>query len=100
MNPERVPALHPDIIWRILDDGAVVVTPRAGNIRVLNQVGAAIWKLIDGNNTLSDIEWHLIHTFDVPTRQAHSDLQTFMEELERRDMIVWREQDSNEAPAE
>lgn len=89
MNPESVPNLNPEIVWRILDDGAVIVTPRAGNVRVLNQVGTAIWKLIDGNNSVADIESQLIHTFDVPVDRARNDLQAFIKELEKRDMIVW-----------
>lgn len=91
MNLERVPALHPEVVWRVLDDGAVIVTPRAGNVRVLNQVGTTIWQLIDGNNSLADIESQLIHTFDVPVNQARADLRSFIEELQKRDMIVWRE---------
>lgn len=97
MNLESVPALHPEIVWRVLDDGAVIVTPRAGNVRVLNPVGTAIWRLIDGKNSLADIESHLIHTFDVPVNQARADLRSFIEELEKRDMIVWKESDARGA---
>ena len=92
MNTNKIPALHPDIIWRILDDGAVIVTPRAGNVRVLNRVGTAIWQLIDGQRSLAEIESQLIHTYDVPVNQARSDLSSFMEELARRDMIVWKKE--------
>ena len=90
MNPDSIPALHPDTIWTVLDDGAVIVTPRAGNVRVLNRVGTAIWELIDGENSLRDIETRLIRDYDVPVEQARRDLQLFVEELERRDMITWK----------
>lgn len=90
MNPEYIPELHPDTIWRVLDDGAIVVTPRAGSVRVLNRVGTAIWELIDGENSLADIEWQLINNYDVPWEQARKDLFAFMEELERRNMIRWK----------
>jgi len=96
MNPNSIPSLHPDTIWRTLEDGAVVVTPRAGNVRVLNRVGTAIWELINGENSLSDIETRLIRDFDVPFEQARRDLLTFMEELDRRDMITWRSRSSND----
>ncbi|MFW6068572.1 MAG: PqqD family protein [Chloroflexota bacterium] len=94
MNPESVPALHPEVVWRILDDGAVIVTPRAGNVRVLNQVGTTIWKLIDGKNSLSDIESQLVRTFDVPLNLARADLAAFVKELEKRGMIVWIDKNS------
>lgn len=94
MNPDSVPGLHPEVVWRILDDGAVIVTPRAGNVRVLNQVGTTIWKLIDGKNSLSDIETQLVHIFDVPLNRARADLAAFVKELEKRGMIVWIDKNS------
>jgi len=90
VNLERIPTLHPETIWRILDDGAVVVTPRAGSVRVLNRVGTEIWQLINGENSLADIESQLVHTFEVPIEQARKDLYSFIAELDRRDMIVWK----------
>ena len=90
MNRDQIPELHPDTIWRVLDDGAVIVTPRAGNVRVLNHVGTAIWQLIDGENSLADIEWELIHQYEVPVEQARNDLLSFMQQLEQRDMIRWK----------
>lgn len=92
MNRDQTPELHPDTIWRVLEDGAVIVTPRAGNVRVLNRVGTTIWQLINGENSLADIEWELIHQYDVPVEQARADLMTFIEELERRDLIRWKKQ--------
>ncbi|HZD10678.1 MAG TPA: PqqD family protein [Candidatus Binatia bacterium] len=91
MNPTSVPKLHPDVIWRVLDDGAVIVTPRAGNVRVLNSVGTTIWQLIDGENSLADIESHLVHRFDVSPERARNDLHSFVKELDRRDMIEWKD---------
>lgn len=91
MNLNDVPILHPDTIWRVLEDGAVVVTPRAGNVRVLNSVGTTIWQLINGENSLADIERQLVLTFDVPPERARADLLGFIEELERRDMIRWQQ---------
>lgn len=90
MNTEKIPLLKSEIIWRVLDDGAVIVTPRAGNVRVLNRVGTTIWQLINGKNSLADIESKLIHTYDVPVDQARSDLRSFIEELEKREMITWK----------
>ncbi len=99
MNPDSVPGLHPEVVWRILDDGAVIVTPRAGNVRVLNQVGTTIWKLIDGKNSLSDIETQLVHIFDVPLNRARADLAAFVKELEKRGMIVWIDKNSKNESA-
>ncbi len=90
MNSDLIPELHPDTVWRVLDDGAIIVTPRAGNVRVLNRVGTSIWQLIDGKTTLAEIELALVDTFDTTLEQARQDLAAFMDELERREMIRWR----------
>lgn len=90
MNQEYIPELNPETVWRVLDDGAIVVTPKAGNVRVLNQVGTAIWQLIDGENSLADIESRLVRDYDVPLECVRRDLYTFVEELERRNMITWK----------
>lgn len=92
MNEQSVPMLKPDVIWRVLDDGAVIVTPRGGNVRVLNRVGTAIWQLMDGSRSVADIEAQLIRTYDVPVEQARRDLHEFIRELEKRDMIAWKQE--------
>ena len=43
MDSDKIPRPDPNIIWRIVDDGAVLVSPQIGKVRVLNEVGTAIW---------------------------------------------------------
>ena len=57
MRPsDRVPVAAGGIICRETDDGAVLVSPEAGDLRVLNQVGAAIWQLLDGRRDVAELE--------------------------------------------
>lgn len=82
------PRIAPGLVWRLLDDSAVVVSPRSGEVRVLNPVGTTIWQLMVEQHTLPEIEAHLVAHYDVSRERAHEDLQSFVEELVQRDILV------------
>ena len=63
MTFTQIPVRAAFLVWREVDDGTVVVTPKAGEIRVLNQVGTTIWEMSDGRHTVADIEAKLIKTY-------------------------------------
>jgi hypothetical protein len=88
---ERVPKIAPDIVWRLLDGNAVVVSPREGEVRVLNSVGTAIWQRLVENDDLLQIEEYLESHYDVTQQRVHGDLLTFLEELTERGILVWDE---------
>ena len=68
------PRVAPDIVWRLLDDSAVVVSPRGGDVRVLNKVGTAIWQLIIDRQDLPAITQYLESNYEVTRDRAHVDL--------------------------
>lgn len=86
-HPQRLDGL----IWREVDDGIVIVSPTAGKVRVLNKVGSAIWELLDGDHTPATIQSNLCNQFSqVPPEQINQDIQTFLDDLTNRGLIVWR----------
>jgi hypothetical protein len=87
MNKEAIPILSPELIWRELDDGTVVVTPEEGKVRVLNRTGTSIWLQINGQHSLAEIAEHLIEEFDVSQEQAVSDVTSFLTDLSQRGLI-------------
>ncbi len=89
MNEEAIPTQIPDVIWRVLDDNAVLVSPEGGQITTLNNVGTTIWSLIDGQNNLKDIAQHLVHQYDVGIVQAIQDVKNFLTKLDNRSLITW-----------
>jgi hypothetical protein len=89
MNLEDVPHLITDVIWRVLDDNAVLVSPEGGQVTILNEVGTEIWSLIDGQNSGIDIAHHLIQQYDVSINQAQKDVELFLTKLNNRGLIVW-----------
>jgi hypothetical protein len=87
-----IPQAAPGLIWRALDDGVVLVSADAGHVRVLNRIGGAIWKLIDGRNTIADMQRYLVAQYDVSPEQATDDLQLFLTDLSQRHLITWANQ--------
>ncbi len=86
-----IPTRSGELIWQLTGDGMVIVSPTAGQVRVLNQLGTSIWQLLNGDLSLGEIERELYHQFghQVETGKIHSDLYQFMAELDRRGMICW-----------
>jgi hypothetical protein len=89
MNLEEIPKSIADVIWRVLDDNAVLVSPEGGHVTILNGVGTQIWSLIDGQNSGMDIAWHLVDQYDVSIQQAKEDVELFLTKLENRGLITW-----------
>ena len=85
------PKISPDVVWRLLDDNAVVVSPREGEVRVLNPVGTAIWQLLEQEESAPAIVRYLTANFDVSQERAHDDLITFLEELTQRGILIQEE---------
>lgn len=86
---QRIPVPSPDVICRLTDDGAVLVSPEAGDLRVLNAVGAAIWQMLDGQRTVGELEAELVRRYTIPAAQAQIDLWKFLSDLEGRSLLSW-----------
>ncbi|MDX1413609.1 MAG: PqqD family protein [Candidatus Promineifilaceae bacterium] len=86
---QLAPRIAPDIIWRLLDENAVVVSPGTGEVRVLNPVGTIIWQLLVEENTLQEIEAYLVAHYEVSQECANKDLEQFFVELSERGVLIW-----------
>ena len=86
------PRVAPDLIWRLLDDNAVVVSPGAGEVRVLNQVGTVIWQLLVEESSKVEIEDFLVSHYEVTPTRAKDDLQLFFDDLIERGILIWESQ--------
>ena len=89
MNLEHTPHLISEIIWRVLDDNAVLVSPEGGQVTILNGVGTIIWSLIDGQSNGLDIARQLAQQYDVSSDQAQNDVEQFLNKLQNRGLITW-----------
>ena len=52
---DSYPVPNSKVVGRIVDNEAVLVLPEQGQVKVLNEVGARVWKLTDGSITAREI---------------------------------------------
>jgi hypothetical protein len=93
INQNHIPTKMPGIVSRILDSDnpqqteAVLVIPGKGEVKVLNEVGARIWSLIDGQISIREIILIICSEFDVAEDIAETDTLSFLSALVQRGMI-------------
>jgi len=88
INISTVPTQNPNVLSRKADNEAVLVMPQQGKVKVLNEVGAAIWELIDGKRDVKKISEKICAQFDVDQPTAEKDTLEFMAELLEREIIT------------
>jgi hypothetical protein len=85
----RFPVHNPELIWRPVDDELVIVRPSDGQIRVLNGVGAFVWRSMDGRRTVGDIAGLVCAEYEVSLEEAETDIRQFLEPLTEDGMVQW-----------
>jgi coenzyme PQQ biosynthesis protein PqqD len=58
-----------------------------GGYYALDEVGARIWQLCDGERTLGEITDVLCHEFDAPRETISGDVREFVAELQQEDLL-------------
>jgi hypothetical protein len=88
MNAGRRYLRDPDFVHRRIVD-EVILLPIAQNfgdlesIFTLNEVGARIWELLDGQRSVEDITARIVDEYAVTADAARRDVEEFLEQLER-----------------
>ena len=85
---KTVPIPNPNIIGRVVDGEAVLVLPEQGKVKVLNEVGAAIWELVDGERSIQAIVAEICQEFEVDENTVQEDTLVFMGELIEREIVT------------
>lgn len=83
-----------DIVAREIEGELIIVPLVAGigdledELYTLNETGKAIWKLLDGKNTLRQVSVMLLDEFDAAAGEIEADVLGLAGELCRRRMLV------------
>lgn len=84
---------NPDIVFRKIA-GEVILVPIRHNvgglesIYTLNEVGARIWELVDGQRKVKEIKEILVKEFEVSLQEAEKDLIEYLQQLEKIEAIT------------
>jgi hypothetical protein len=78
---------NPSILWRELEGEAVLLSPSAGSSYNLNQVGAVIWKMLDGNHTSENIAAAICQAYEVEYEQALQDVENILVEMRNNNLL-------------
>ncbi len=96
---EDCPHLHPMVSGRRLDQEAVLVLADRGQVKVLNEVGARIWELIDGWRTVRQIAAVIGTEYDVDLSRAEADTLAFVDELYAKGIVVFADNAGKPVPS-
>jgi hypothetical protein len=88
LNPKNIPIPNPDILGRVVDNEAVLVLPELGKVKVINEVGAAIWQLIDGKRNIQQISAEICEQFEIDPTTAEADTLRFIASLNERQIVA------------
>ncbi len=80
-----------DVVFRMMNEEAVLVHPVQGVVRVLNRSGARLWELTDGRRTVGDLAAALVADYGVDPARAQADTLTFCSDLIRRGIMALAE---------
>ena len=83
----------PSIVYREIAGKSILVPIRPSadeldSIYTLNETGAYIWSLIDGQHNLAEIRDAVVLEFEVDSQQAEQDLVEMIQDLESIAAVV------------
>lgn len=77
-RPKR---LENSCIWRKVDNQIIILSDEGRIIHTLNEVGTAVWPLLDGEHSIETIMKTITEQFEVDPETASADILTFLNKL-------------------
>lgn len=79
---------NPEIVYRTIDQEAILVDSRQGMVTVLNQTGSRIWQMLDGKTDYNRMVEIIADEFDVDANTAREDVKQFIDSLTENNMVI------------
>jgi len=79
---------HPEVVYTDLEDGAVLLHLETKFYYSLNEVGQAIWRLLDSAESFEGLIQKLMAEYEVEAEQAKDSVSKFLQELEREQLLL------------
>jgi hypothetical protein len=77
-----------DVIFKVLENEAVLLNLKTGTYFGLNETGTRIWKLIEEHGHLEIVRRHMLDEFEVLEEALEGDMQALLSELLERGLLV------------
>mgnify|MGYP000238681516 CR=1 FL=1 len=79
----------PEVVFRDEgEDGAILFHPVTGEVKILNETGAFIFKLCDGKHTKEDIIRNVIEAFEAQSPdEVVKDVENFLKETREKELV-------------
>ena len=76
------------VITQKVEGQTVLLRVDDGGYYAIDEVGAAIWELCDGNRAIGEIVTAMLEEFDAPEATIRADVLEFVEDLRRERLLV------------
>ena len=86
LNHERI-SVVPRVRSRAVAGDGVLVNLDSGRVIVVNEVGLHIVQLLDIPMTRQELSASVVNEFDVSTGQAETDIDSFIAELDKEQLL-------------
>jgi PqqD family protein of HPr-rel-A system len=83
-----VPRQNPETAARVIDDSMFVLHAETSELHALNDVGARIWELVDGEHDVAAITAAIEAEYEVDPAEAAADVVAFLDQLTEKGLIV------------
>lgn len=87
IGPASIFKRNENIRWREFGTDAILLNPSSGDYFEISEAALAIWKQIDGLQTLAEIIEELACHFNAASEELTKDISEFIAELLSRDLI-------------
>jgi hypothetical protein len=94
-----------NVVGRLIDYGqqssnnnsmeAVIVFPERGKVQVINEVGARIWQLTDGDHSVREIIDRIHSEYEVESGKVQEDVLEFLNMMVRNGILILPDEKHN-----
>ena len=97
MNQMDKPIANPIVVLREeFDDWAILFNPDTASAVGINPVGVAVWKRMDGKNSLKEIVWEIKTNFQDAPEAALEEISAFVGKLAERGYVGYEMKDKTD----
>lgn len=94
----RVP--EPEVAARVIDGEAIIINLSTGVYYSLNDVGGAIWALLERGASLGETAAAVVDGYQIPVEQARADVERLALELFQEKLLVRSDHMPSSAPTQ